>query len=269
MNDLSVKKVVKQANHPFGVILQAEQGSALFDLDPQALEQLILDEGLVLLRGFAPTSDDQMSRFARQFGELLQWDFGHVLDLQIKPNPDNHIFSQGRVELHWDGAFASAEPRFNFFQCLQSSAVSGGGETTFLNTVKFLASLPADHKAQLQNLCINYQADKKAHYGGCIETQLINPHPATGADRMQFIEAFNEDNAAVNPVLTTIKDMAQDDSDELLKQIIAWCYQSQYFYDHRWQTGDYLLVDNHALLHGRRRFQGSGLNRALKRIHIL
>lgn len=258
-----------QPNQPFGVVVEADGLQKLSSLDPQAIEQLILQHSLVILRGFAPTDDEQMSAFAQCFGDLLAWDFGYVLDLKIQSDPQNHIFAKGRVELHWDGAFAAQEPRYNFFQCLKSSASSGGGETTFLNTVEFLKSLPHDQLAQWQDLTIRYQAQKKAHYGGTIETPLFSQHPTTGKTRMQFIEPFNEDNLAVNPVQTSINGLAKAQSDALLVEIIERCYQSSYFYDHRWHQGDYLLVDNHANLHGRRKFMGQGLNRALKRIHIL
>ncbi|TQV85994.1 TauD/TfdA dioxygenase family protein [Aliikangiella coralliicola] len=254
---------------PFGMVLEADNGDSLFDLDKNELQKLILDESFIILRGFEALSNEKMCDFARQFGELLKWDFGYVLELQLKQNPQNHIFSEGRVELHWDGAFASVEPRFNFFQCLDGSAETGGGETTFLNTVKFLDSLPQDSLDMIKDIVISYQADKKAHYGGSIETPLVSKHPVTGKLRMQFIEPFNEDNADVNPVVTAIKGFEDEQNDRLLKQIIDWCYQSRYFYDHRWQKGDYVMVDNNALLHGRRRFQGTGLTRSLKRIHII
>ncbi|WP_444995829.1 TauD/TfdA dioxygenase family protein [Aliikangiella sp. IMCC44359] len=253
----------------FGLIIHAKNDRSLLSLEPNVLEKEILEHGLVIFRGFLSMNNDEMSSFCRQFGDLLEWDFGHVLELQIRANPENHIFSQGRVELHWDGAFASAVPRFNFFQCIEGSAEAGGGETTFLNTVKFLESLPLDQISEFKKLTIRYETEKKAHYGGVIQTPLVSEHPITKELRMQFIEPFNEDNVEVNPVNTQIVGMEREKSDALLKQIVAFCYNSQFFYDHQWNKGDYLLVDNHANLHGRRRFQGQGLNRTLKRIHIL
>ncbi|MET1257092.1 TauD/TfdA dioxygenase family protein [Aliikangiella maris] len=257
------------ANEPFGLIIQAEENGSLFSLDKDQIEKSLLDNGLLLLRNFSPTDNEQMCTFASQFGDLMKWDFGYVLELQIRQEPENHIFSQGRVELHWDGAFAHAVPRFNFFQCIEGSAESGGGETTFLNTVKFLESLPADQLEQLQDLVIRYETEKKAHYGGSVEAPLISHHPLTNKLRMQFIEPFNEDNVEVNPVITEVVGKDKEEGDNLLRLINQLCYQSRYFYDHQWIKGDYLMVDNHSLLHGRRRFEGHGLSRSLKRIHIL
>lgn len=256
-------------NIPVGAILQASDHASLFDVESNLLEGLIQQESLVILRGFNSLTDEQMCDFAQQFGDLLKWDFGYVMDLKIRANPLNHIFSEGRVELHWDGAFACAEPKYNFFQCNESSAASGGGETTFLDTVKFLACLPEDHIQQLTNIKIQYKTEKKAHYGGEIQVPLISAHPTTNKPRMRFIEPFNEDNAKVNPVLTKIMEFTRESSESLLRQLTDMCYQSSYFYAHQWKKGDFLLVDNQALLHGRNRFRGYGLNRALKRVHIL
>lgn len=255
--------------NPFGLLIQGTSQQSLSQLDVSQLTQLIGQHGIVLFRGFSAMADQQMIDFASQFGPLLAWDFGYVLDLKIQKKPQNHIFTQGKVELHWDGAFADVEPRFNFFQCLESGATSGGGETTFLNTVKLLQSLPDDQRQLWQDLVIRYTTAKKAHYGGTIEKPLISQHPTTQQMRMQFIEPFNQDNLAVNPVDTQILGWDSHDSDRLLREIIDYCYQSEYFYQHQWVKGDYLLVDNHALLHGRSKFQGHGLERSLKRIHIL
>lgn len=254
-----------------GVVINAEEigKKYLHELTPQFLEQEILNHGLIILRGFAPSEDEQMVAFAQLLGPLLEWDFGHVLNLKIQAQPQNHIFSQGRVELHWDGAFANAVPRYNFFQCLQSSAVAGGGETTFLNTVKLLEALPGELVAWLEDKVVNYYTEKKAHYGGTIEVPLISAHPATGKKRIRFIEPYNEDNMEVNPVEVTVEGLSGVENEDFLRQLISLSYDSEYFYDHVWHQGDYVLVDNNALLHGRRRFRGAGLSRSLKRIHIL
>lgn len=258
-------------NNGMGVVINAEEigKNYLHELTPQLLEQEILNHGLVILRGFEPSEDELMAAFARQLGPLLEWDFGHVLDLKIQAQPQNHIFSQGRVELHWDGAFANAVPRYNFFQCLQSSAVAGGGETTFLNTVKLLEALPCEQVAWLEDKVISYHAEKKAHYGGTIRVPLISTHPATGKRRIRFIEPYNEDNMEVNPVEAVVEGFSSVENEDFLRQLIGLCYDSEHFYDHVWYQGDYVLVDNNALLHGRRRFRGEGLSRSLKRIHIL
>lgn len=241
----------------------------LAQLNIVELEQALSEHGMVLLRGFELSNDESMVSFARKLGPLLAWDFGYVLDLKINEQPQNHIFSQGKVELHWDGAFAGKVPRYNFFQCLASGANEGGGETTFINTVKFFESLPADVQSYYQSQVVRYFTEKKAHYGGAIEEALVSKHPSNDKARLRFIEPFNEDNMAVNPVETSVLGLEQQASDNLLREITARLYASEEFYSHKWTQGEYLLVDNHAMLHGRNRFQGLGLSRHLKRIHIL
>lgn len=241
----------------------------LEDLNITALEQTVLEHGMVLLKGFNTSDDNQMIDFSKKIGQLLEWDFGYVLDLKINKNPKNHIFSQGKVELHWDGAFAGVVPRFNFFQCLASSADSGGGETTFINTVKFLEDLPKTEHSVYQDKILRYFTEKKAHYGGTIEEKLISTHPQTGKARVRFIEPFNKDNLAINPVKTNVLEITPEKEEVFLHSLIERLYASQHFYSHQWTKGDYLLVDNHAMLHGRHRFQGQGLLRHLKRVHIL
>ena len=238
-------------------------------LDVKTVEEMILSHGIVVLKGFKATTNIEMENFAKQLGELLEWDFGYTLELKINENPQNHIFSQGKVEMHWDGAFADKVPRFNFFQCIESSATSGGGETTFINTHKLYNALPDNIRTDLANKVIRYTADKKAHYGGTIQESLYSEHPTTAEPRLRYIEPFNEDNMDVNPVHTQVLGMDNENSDCFLRQFNELIYASPYFYSHQWSKGDYVLVDNHVMLHGRNRFQGAGLSRHLKRIHIL
>ncbi len=45
-------------------------------------------------------------------------------------------------------------------------------------------------------------------------------------------------------------------------------YDPRCMYRHSWHQGDYLIYDNHALLHGRSKIEGN-IARHLQRIHIL
>ena len=51
----------------------------LEDLNITALEQTVLEHGMVLLKGFNTSDDNQMIDFSKKIGQLLEWDFGGYL----------------------------------------------------------------------------------------------------------------------------------------------------------------------------------------------
>jgi len=255
---------------PFGALLQAEPGeSSILSLDPSAVRELLGDHPLVILRGFPLVSDDEYVRFARQFGDLLAWEFGEILVLKIQPDPSNHIFGPGRVELHWDGAYVDQKPHYNLFQCLRGATPGAGGETLFVDTRGVLASASADERSFWRKLTLEYSTEKKAHYGGRIESPLICENRFDNREVIRYIEPFNEDNIEVNPVTVKIRGLDSNTAESFLREFNARLYDSDVMYRHAWRVGDYVIADNSQLLHGRSRFVSPHDRRHIKRINIL
>ncbi|ESQ09167.1 MAG TPA: TauD/TfdA family dioxygenase [Chromatiaceae bacterium] len=256
---------------PFGVVLESDYpNQSIFDLTPLQIEDLALVHKLTIFRGFQSLSKDALESFAGRMGNLLKWDFGHVLDLRLQCDPANHLFSNGRVELHWDGAFAEATPRFNLFQCQQENEHEcQGGETIFVDTARLWNSLEPDKQNAWRDCVIDYQTEKKAHYGGAIRQNLVTEHPTTGETVLRFIEPYNEDNLGVNPVQTSVLGLDAEHQEPFLRDLVSRMYHDDVMYKHQWQQGDFMIVDNLSLLHGRTRFSKTQVTRHLQRVHIL
>jgi len=254
---------------PFGGLVIPDKEESIFELKSSSLEELVQEFQLLIFRGFPNVSESDFIQFAKQFGPLLKWDFGEVLNITKQTNPLNHIFDSGRIELHWDGAFVDETPILNLFQCLSGCDNEAGGETVFVNTIELLASFTKEERAQLDHLSLIYETEKKAHYGGVIQEPFISEHPRCGRDRIRFVEPFNEDNEKVNPVTVTAENYGGSDHKAFLMSIIEMLYDDSFVYAHRWHKGDFAIVDNNALLHGRHRFENIQTKRHLQRIHVL
>lgn len=255
---------------PFGQLITAREPDklAVTAIPTDTLIDWVETQKLLVLRGFQPLSEADFKGFARTLGELLKWEFGEVLNLRIEKNPANHLFSTGRVELHWDGAYIPETPRFNVFQCLEASDEGEGGETLFSNTAKVWEEAPAQERNLWSRTQLSYSTEKKAHYGGTIHISLTDRHPSTGEPVLRFIEPYNEDNASVNPVQCRVSGISEAEADNFILRMIDRFYDDRYMYRHRWQRGDFVVVDNHAVLHGRARLRGN-ITRRLQRIHVL
>ncbi|MCA6126465.1 MULTISPECIES: TauD/TfdA family dioxygenase [Thalassolituus] len=254
----------------FGGIVRAADNTNLLELPSSYIENLFKDYHLLLFRGFDSLSKDEMVAFSERFGPLLEWDFGYVFDLQIQENPKNHIFREGRLELHWDGSYLGPEktPKYSFFQCVEGNDFEGG-ETIFCDSINAFEDSDDEFKSKLKAANITYQTERKAHFGGTLSWPLVCPMTNDGRPVIRYMEAFNEDNEDINPIDVSVDGMDRLNSDAFLRELNAHLYKSKYLYQHRWTKGEFLMFNNNALLHGRNSFQSASDRRRIQRVHIL
>jgi alpha-ketoglutarate-dependent taurine dioxygenase len=253
---------------PFGRVVTATDGSAdLRDVDVETFERLTIDAKVLVLRGFPLLSKQDFATYARRWGEILTWDFGEVLDLVIHEDPHNYLFARGDVPFHWDGAFAKATPRFFMFQCVQAPAVGNGGETVFSDTTEVIRRAPDATRALWDSVKIAYRTDKVEHYGGAVTAPLTAKHQATGEPILRYAEPLPPEQY-LNPLWVEVEGVAEPDVEDFLTDLRDRLHADDVCYDHEWRDGDIVVVDNHALVHGRNPFRGNA-SRHLQRIQIL
>jgi alpha-ketoglutarate-dependent taurine dioxygenase len=254
---------------PFGLLLEAtEPQSDIRKLSIPQLRQLTWEHSLIVLRGFSSLQEEVLPDYCTNWGTLLTWDFGTVLNLVVHDNPQNYLFTTGNVPFHWDGAFAKAVPSFLFFQCLQAPSAGSGGESLFCHTTRVLQNATPEERQAWQKINITYKTQKLAHYGGKITAPLVSQHPITDNSILRFAEPLNEDSVHLNPLFLEISGLASGKPNQFLNDLIARLYLPQHCFAHQWQEGDILIADNHALLHGRNPFLANS-PRHLQRVHIL
>jgi alpha-ketoglutarate-dependent taurine dioxygenase len=225
---------------------------------------LIAQHRLVVLRGFPPPADeDAMLRLCGALGELLEWEFGAVNELQPREDARNYLYTEREVPFHWDGAFVGRVPHYIFFHCVEAPPRGSGGETLFCDTVRLLSRITPAQREAWQRISITYSTEKVVHYGGTFTSPLLARHPVSGEEVLRFAEPV----ADLNPVRLTIHGLAGEEA-AFLEEIHNLLRDPSCCYAHTWQPGDQLLADNHALLHGRRAFTQSA-RRHLRRVNIL
>ena len=102
-----------QPNTPFGAILTPQHpGQKIGDLPVAALRTLAQEHHLLVLRGFDSGFNEAevLTRYAEQWGEIMMWPFGAVLDVKEHPDAKDHIFDNSYVPLHWDGMYKPTIP---------------------------------------------------------------------------------------------------------------------------------------------------------------
>ena len=256
---------------PFGVMLEVENDSniSIADFPIEELRPLLAQHRLVLLRGFAEVSEQrEFSRYCSSWGELLEWEFGSVLEVAEHASPNNYIFTNGSVPFHWDGAFADQTPWLQWFQCLEAPHKRLGGETLFCDTTLLWSSLSAETQELWRSIVIDYSTEKVVHYGGKIEAALVGRHPFTDESVIRFAEPANATTVQLNTPRLKIRGIDEPDHIEFINNLTKQIYDPRFVYTHEWQEGDFLVADNHALLHARTAYQ-SNQSRRLWRVHVL
>jgi alpha-ketoglutarate-dependent taurine dioxygenase len=254
---------------PFGLVVEAAPGRRdLLQTAMPPLRELVNEHRLVVLRGFDPLDRDGLVAFASSWGRLLEWNFGTVLELVEHDRPANYLFTSGSVPFHWDGAFAQETPWLQVFQCLQAPRPGTGGETLFADTTRIWQDASTAQRARWEQTALTYATDKVAHYGGRITAPLVAVHPATGERIVRFAEPPNETTADLNPLAVEAPGLSAGQLDELIRELCGLLYDPRYCYAHPWEQGDFVVADNHALLHGRKAYLAHS-PRHLRRIHVL
>nr|AAZ39276.1 oxygenase [uncultured organism] len=249
----------------FGMLVHArEAGTPLSSLPADTLRAWAEAESLVILRGFAPPEGDALPSYCRGLGDLLEWDFGAINNLQAQSEAKNYLFTNRAVPFHWDGAFVGRIPHWIFFHCASAPEENTGGETLFCHTPLLLEAVSAAGRAQWENISIRYSTEKLAHYGGSFTSPLLAAHPIHGQTILRYAEPVND----LNPVHLEIQGLPEESHTAFLEGMHTRLYDPAVCYAHAWQTGDIVIADNFTLLHGRRAFLRPE-SRHLRRVNIL
>ena len=248
---------------PFGVELNAVE--SLRHLQVAELIELVAVHRVAVLRNVATPTDEEILAFCGQLGEVMEWAFGSFNELKVDPQAKNYLYTKRAVPFHWDGAFAGRVPHYIFFQCVESGAIGERrGETIFCDAVQLVKSLRGEERQRCEEIEITYSTEKVVHYGGSFTAPVIDTHPVSGEPTCRYAEPVSD----LNPVKLQIHGLPEDEQGPFIRRMASLLYSPANCYEHQWQTGDLVIADNHALLHGRRAF-GEFQNRHLRRVNVL
>ncbi len=239
-------------------------GTDLSVVPTPLLKQWIDEHRFVVLKGFAPLNGVALPDFCRSLGELLEWEFGAVNDLRVDPETKNYLYTNREVPFHWDGAFLPRSPHYIFFHCDAAPDAQAGGETLFCDTVRLLDHAPSELQKLWEQVVITYTTEKIVHYGGTFSSPLLTSHPALGFRVLRYAEPVED----LNPVQLNIAGISEEQQPAFIEDMHRRLNDDSCCYAYRWESGDVVIADNHALLHGRRAFADETA-RHIRRVNIL
>lgn len=250
---------------PFGLVIHSEHpGQNVSAITTSYLRDQIENHRVVILRGFALLAGDTFPEFCKEFGSILEWDFGAVNDLRVKADTRNYLYSNHDVPFHWDGAFVSRAPHYIIFHCDLAPTAGSGGETLFCDTTLLLAHASAEVRESWKQIVITYTTEKIVHYGGTFTAPMLAHHPLNGRPVLRYAEPVVD----MNPVEITIEGLSGIDKNEFIADMSQRLNDRRCCYAHAWSSGDLVIADNYSLLHGRRAF-APGVQRHIRRVNVI
>lgn len=250
---------------PFGLLVRATTpGQTIAGIAAEQIRTWVQAHRILIFRGFTLFDKTQFALYAQQLGEPLQWPFGAINELKVKPDAKNYLYTPSAVPLHWDGAFIGRIPYLIFFQCVKAPRPEDRGGTTFADTGRALARATPAQRARWAAATLRYRTEKIVHYGGTLTQRLVQAHPVTGEATLRFAEPVHD----LNPVSVEVLDATPTEQTELIAELQTALYAPEVFYIHTWEDNDIVLADNHVLLHGRDAFLNPN-ERHIQRINLL
>jgi taurine dioxygenase len=213
-------------------------------------------------------SDQQHVAVAAHFGPVADERTGPV-GFVSNHRPDGSLGS-GAATFHID--FGFTEHPYEYLSLYGLEIPEGGTETWFTNAAAAANDLPPDLRARVQGLdaraavdvhCEVKEAGVRIELGRLDETYphavrpVLWPHRETGAP---ILAVWQQQTDALLP-------LPEDASAALLHELFAHLYRPEHLMVHRWQPGDLLLWDNHALQHARPDV-GTDAPRTLRRVCV-
>jgi alpha-ketoglutarate-dependent taurine dioxygenase len=251
---------------PTGVEVRAHQpGSDLRQVPVTDLKRWVADHRVLVLRNFAPLPGDELPQFCERLGTLVVFDFGVVDNIRALDDARSFLFTRDDVPFHFDGLFLGEVPSYQFFSCEEAPPGDTGGETLFCDTIRVLERADAATRKLWEQVTVRYTTEKLTYYGGEFAYPLLGRHPLTGATTVRYAEPVVND---LNPATTEVHGIPEDERAGFMADLRRRIYDPEVCLAHSWEPGDFVITDNHALLHGRRAYTEAG-RRHLRRVNIL
>lgn len=259
-------KIIKTGAALGAEIQGVDLAEPLDDATFQAIRQAYLDHEVIFFRGREYGDEDQI-RFSGRFGEMrtLKRD-----DSLHRKYPEiflvSNIMEDGKyiglpdagLFWHTDGAYLANPHSASLLRAVEVPMKDGRalGDTVFSSMTAAYEALPESMKKRLdglqavQSILLRYEKtlqtgrDKKAYDASIKDPPeavhpVVRPHPITGRKCLYVSEGYT----------SRILGIPEDESRDLIAELVAHCVEPRFLYRHSWQVHDLLMWDDSSTQH--------------------
>ena len=257
-------------------------------LDAQSLTNLIKEFGVVVLRGFEHFNDEKeiIDIYSKRATHgIINWSFGMIHKVATNDDLAGIVNSKSALNIHFDltlppqymgisqskHKYEEYVPREFLLYCRQSDLKGKEGATTFTDGHGAVLSLPGAIYTRLKNTVVAYQTElvrdegKELYFGGqsnIYEYPLVHLCPWTGKDVLRWQQSWREQEhpGGSHDFWLDVKNYPgnekpkPEDVDHEMRKIV---FDERFCFEHSYEEGDQVYVNNYTMLHGRKSFSNS------------
>ena len=142
--------------HHFGLCVLATSQSTLFSIDSHLILDWLSQYKFILLRGFDRLTKDQFLNYAKSLGQVLEWEFGSVMEMKVKEDPKNYLFTNSAVPFHWDAPSIKSQNIYSS-TVFRAPLKNSGGETLSADTEAVYKLASSGEQALWKTLTLSHQ----------------------------------------------------------------------------------------------------------------
>jgi len=254
------------------------------DIDRADLAALIdaFEQHSVLVLPGQPMSDARQVAFSKHFGPLehtvksnpagdtffarqsnIDIDTGAV----IPPDDRRMSYQQGNYRWHADSTFKPILSRCSILSAREVPAQ--GGATEFASTCAAYEQLSPERRRALQDLVVEHDLIASRKRLGFEFNEREKSTMTSARHPLVFTNPVNgRRSLLIGSHASRIVNMPEDDSRELLDELLAMATQAKNCHRHEWREHDIVIWDNRAVLHRATPYDGTRYRRLMQRTTV-
>lgn len=240
-----------------GSAIHTDKATLLSGERAKDIREIMERRGVIVFPEINLTDDEQIAfthtlgTFAHEDGEGAKDGKDSVypitMDSSINPIAD---YLKGAFFWHLDGTMSEKPILASIMSARALAPV--GGETDFCNTYAAWDELPADEKAQIENLKVIHAMWRSQLYWKPEPTFAeLEAWMARGANTLPLVwkHRSGRQSLVLGATALEVEGLGTVESEKLLVRLRTWATQPQFSYRHTWKLGDMVIWDNTGTMH--------------------
>jgi len=241
-----------------GVEITGTTGRQLMDAKAAAQALRLLDRHGVVVYRELDIGDADLVAFSRLLGEVVpnptgEHELTEIATITLDPAQTNAVlarYRKGNFLWHIDGMTDELPQRATLLTAREIDPA--GGDTEFATTYAAYEALPADEKAEIDDLRVIHSfaaAQRSAHPEADADEQAGWERVPSREHPLVWRRRDGRRSLLLGATADHVVGWPPERSQELLDRLLAWCTQPQFTLRHQWRVGDLVIWDNTGMLH--------------------
>jgi alpha-ketoglutarate-dependent taurine dioxygenase len=227
---------------------------------PTAVRDLALNSGVAVVKNQRFT-EEEFRRFVAGLGDKISYEaeknigygFTDILHLDGTRDEGKVITGRSGLPLHTDGVLLGTQVDLIVLYAAEVRGIDADGATLVTDQITAWEELPAHLRDVLDRGCLEYRATERGYFSNVPDGWYRIPtfRDYGRVTSLNLALPFPEGQSAASWEVR-VPDVPEEESKRFFAELHLHLSADRYLYEHRWNEGDLVVIDNQRTLHGRR-----------------